>query len=98
MERDNGFEPFLLRHARGSEPILCTPSSQHCVGYSGIKGQPKALYAATKIIDALNFKGHRNTVWVLLQSFVREYSNDNDPFLDTYLCRLREDQIRAAEE
>ncbi len=62
------------------------------------RDKPKALYAATKIIDSLNFKGHRSTVWALLQTFVREYSNDNDPFLDTYLCRLREDQIRAAEE
>jgi hypothetical protein len=62
------------------------------------RDKPKALFAATKIIDSLNFKGHRHTVWVLLQSFVREYSNDNDPFLDTYFERLREDQIRAAEE
>ena len=29
------------------------------------RDNPKALYGATRIIDNLNFKGHRHTVWVL---------------------------------
>jgi hypothetical protein len=60
------------------------------------KDRPKALLAATKIIDALNYKGVRHTVYVLLQSMIRE-RDPSDVFYDTYLARLREDQLRAAE-
>ena len=59
--------------------------------------KPKALYAATKIIDALNFKGCRHTVWALIQTII-PVETMNDVFLDTQLCKLREEQIRAAEE
>jgi hypothetical protein len=43
--------------------------------------RPKALWAATQIIDTLNFKGHKHPVYVLLQQNPRATS----------------DQIRAAE-
>ena len=65
--------------------------------YADPTDKPKALYAATKIIDALNYKGVRHTVWVLLQSFVN-VTAPNDVFYDSQLARLREDQIREAEE
>lgn len=33
-----------------------------------VTDRPKALLAATRIIDTLNFKGDKSAVWVLLQS------------------------------
>lgn len=35
---------------------------------SDVKERPKALYRASQIIDALNFKGHKHTVYELLRS------------------------------
>lgn len=64
--------------------------------YADPKDRPKALLAATRIIDRLNFKGVRHTVDVLLRAMIREYSADNDVFFDTWMQRLREDQLRAA--
>jgi len=61
------------------------------------RDKPKALYAATKIIDNLNFKGHRHTVWVLIQSLRPNY-DPTDIFVSEWLMREREAQLRAAEE
>ncbi|MCA9069718.1 MAG: hypothetical protein KDA84_12380 [Planctomycetaceae bacterium] len=35
---------------------------------SAVQERPKALWAATQIIDTLNFKGFKSTVWTLLQN------------------------------
>lgn len=35
---------------------------------SNVDDKPKALWQATQIIDALNFKGDKHAVWTLLQS------------------------------
>ena len=59
--------------------------------------KPKALYQATRIIEALNFKGHRHTVWVLLQTLAIKY-DPVDPFISTKLDEQRQAQIRAAEQ
>ena len=36
---------------------------------SAVNDRPKALWAATLIIDALNFRGYKNTVYELLSSY-----------------------------
>lgn len=53
--------------------------------------RPKALWAATQIIDTLNYKGFKHTVWALLQS----YGLANVPHADDPI--LSRDDIRAAE-
>jgi hypothetical protein len=60
--------------------------------------KPKALYAATQIIDNLNFKGDRHTVWLLKQSLTPLWATPGDTFESTILCEQRKAQIRAAEE
>lgn len=35
---------------------------------ASVSDRPKALIAATRIIDALNFKGYKNTVYLLLEA------------------------------
>lgn len=35
---------------------------------AAVANRPKALWAATQIIDTLNYKGHKHTVWTLLQA------------------------------
>lgn len=42
----------------------------HDLAWSGtdVLSHPKALWGATQIIDALNFKGDKHSVWQLLQS------------------------------
>jgi hypothetical protein len=59
------------------------------------KDKPKALLAATRIIDALDFKGVRHTVWELLKTLPYEYS-PTDVFVSDQLWRDREAEIRAA--
>ena len=60
--------------------------------------KPKALYQATQIIDNLNFKGDRHTVWLLKQSLTPLWASPGDTFESTSLCEQRRAQIRTAEE
>ena len=59
--------------------------------------RPKALLGATRIIDALNFKGDRHTVWLVKQSQIH-YHSSTDPYLDEASIRIEQEQRRAAEE
>ena len=60
------------------------------------KDRPKALRAATAIIEKLNYKGVKHTVWTIIKSMIRERSATNDIFFDTYMERSEEAQLRAA--
>lgn len=66
-----------------------------------VNDRPKALWAATQIIDTLNFKGYKAAVYSLLQSM----GLDSIPHTETFTTRNGEittlqptlDQIRAAD-
>jgi len=64
--------------------------------------RPKALWAATQIIDTLDFKGYKATVWTLLQEyglFTIPHFNDCFVVPDGNICikMPTPPQIRAAE-
>lgn len=56
---------------------------------SSVDERPKALWAATRIIDTLNFKGFKAAVWTLLQ----EHGLTDYP---KYVTKPTEDEIREA--
>ena len=62
--------------------------------------QPKALLAATRIIDKLNYKGHKATVWAVLKTYL---ADDNFlwgwPFIstDSWPYRPSRAELEAAE-
>lgn len=67
-----------------------------------VTDRPKALWAATQIIDTLNFKGYKSTVYTLLQSLGLTAIPHSNTFLtiNGEIASLRPtmDQIRAANE
>jgi len=70
---------------------------EHAWSEADASDKPKALYAATQIIDALNFKGDRHTVWLLKQTMPTLFY-PSDPFLSTQIIEQQAAQLRAAEE
>jgi hypothetical protein len=57
--------------------------------------KPRALYAATTLIDRLNFKGDKSPVWALKQTLLH-YVNPLDPFWTSEEVRITEQQLRDA--
>src|SRR5438067_722057 len=68
---------------------------------ASVDERPKALRAATRIIDTLNYKGFKAPVWTLLQSKGLSEDPHSDPFIGITgsVSRLSPtlDEIRAAE-
>lgn len=69
---------------------------------ANVADRPKALWAATQIIDTLNFKGFKAPVWTLLQSYgLRDIPHFTPPLngvLSTIsVAQPSQDAIRAAE-
>ncbi len=67
-----------------------------------IADRPKALWAATQIIDTLNYKGFKATVWALLQSYGLTDIPHFVPPINTLLSTISIaspplDAVRAAE-
>ena len=64
--------------------------------------RPKALWAATQIIDTLNFKGFKNPVYLVLAAFGLTYIPDQNQFVTSnrtvYYCQPSLPEIQAAEQ
>ena len=61
---------------------------------------PKALLAASRIIDKLNYKGHKATVWALLKQYLgTEWFPRNWPYIttDSWPYRPSREDLEAAE-